>query len=296
MAMQELLGVFNRAWDMGQLPATWRHATVRPIPKPCRTLSRLSDMRPISLTSHAGKLMETMALMRLKWHVEANNVLLPCQTGYRRGLSTQDSLALRAEDLTSKRPQYDLQIAVAVDVKKAFDTVPHPTVVATVSAAGLTGKPLQYIRAFLDGRTFSTSVGRAQTPPAPLGLGVPQGAVLSTLLYNLVMAEWSYRLDEIPGVRHTIYADDITIWTTGGPIGPQSDAAQEALDVVHGFLLGRGLTPSPEKTQHAICGNTTARSEAASCIELKPGGTVIDATNVLRVLGVDFSTHEPPKT
>ncbi|KAM7310279.1 hypothetical protein ISCGN_007192 [Ixodes scapularis] len=56
-------------------------------------------MRPISLISHAGKLMEKMALMGLERHVEDNNVLHYCQTGFRRGLSTRDSLTLLAEDL-----------------------------------------------------------------------------------------------------------------------------------------------------------------------------------------------------
>ncbi|KAM7298561.1 hypothetical protein ISCGN_019155 [Ixodes scapularis] len=184
-AMQELLDIFNESWELGQLPAIWRHASVIPIPKPGRTPKQLTDMRPISLTSHVGKLMERMALMRLEWHIEANNVLHPCQTGFRRGLSTQDSLALFTEDLAGKHPRYDIKIAVAIDVKKAFDSVPHPTVMAAASAAGLTGKPLQYIRAFLNGRTYSVSVGNAQAPAAPLELGVPQGAVLSPLLYNL---------------------------------------------------------------------------------------------------------------
>ncbi|KAM7298149.1 hypothetical protein ISCGN_018773 [Ixodes scapularis] len=153
-AMQELLDIFNESWELGQLPAIWRHASVIPIPKPGRTPKQLTDMRPISLTSHVGKLMERMALMRLEWHIEANNVLHPCQTGFRRGLSTQDSLALFTEDLAGKHPRYDIKIAVAIDVKKAFDSVPHPTVMAAASAAGLTGKPLQYIRAFLNGRTY----------------------------------------------------------------------------------------------------------------------------------------------
>ncbi|KAM7289112.1 hypothetical protein ISCGN_029246 [Ixodes scapularis] len=184
-AMQELLDIFNESWELGQLPAIWRHASVIPIPKPGRTPKQLTDMRPISLTSHVGKLMERMALMRLEWHIEANNDLHLCQTGFRRGLITQDSLALFAEDLAGKHPRYDIKIAVAIDVKKAFDSVPHPTVMAAASAAGLTGKPLQYIREFLNGRTYSVSVGNAQAPAAPLELGVPQGAVLSPLLYNL---------------------------------------------------------------------------------------------------------------
>ncbi|KAM7293909.1 hypothetical protein ISCGN_023481 [Ixodes scapularis] len=186
-AMQKLLDIFNESWELGQLPAIWRHASVIPIPKPGRTPKRLTDMRPTSLTSHVGKLMERMALMRLEWHIEANNVLHPCQTGFRRGLSTQDSLALFAEDLAGKHPRYDIKIAVAIDVKKAFDSVPQPTVMAAASAAGLAGKPLQYIRAFLKGRTFSVSVGNAQAFTAPLELGVPHGAVLSPLFYNLVM-------------------------------------------------------------------------------------------------------------
>ncbi|KAM7299024.1 hypothetical protein ISCGN_019591 [Ixodes scapularis] len=154
-AIQELLDISNESWELGQLPAIWRHASVIPIPKPGRTPKQLTDMRPISLTSHVGKLMERMALMRLEWHIEANNVLPPCQTGFRRGLSTQDSLALFAEDLAGKHPRYGIKIAVAIDVKKAFDSVPHPTVMAAASAAGLTGKPLQYIRALLNGRTYS---------------------------------------------------------------------------------------------------------------------------------------------
>ncbi|KAG0414919.1 hypothetical protein HPB47_007917 [Ixodes persulcatus] len=286
-AMQELLDIVNESWELGQLPAIWRHASVIPIPKPGQTPKQLADMRPISLTSHVGKLMERMALMRLEWDIEANNVLHPCQTGFRRGLSTQDSLALFAEDLAGKHPRYDIKIAVAIDVKKAFDSVPHPTVMAAASAAGLTGKPLQYI---------GVSVGNPQAPAAPLELGVPQGAVLSPLLYNLLMADSSHHLDKIPGICHTIYADDVTIWTTGGPVGPQNDSAQEALDIVAEFLIERGLTPSPDKTQYAVFGNTNARREATPCIELKFGGTVITTTNVLRVLGVDFSAHGPPVT
>ncbi|KAG0417894.1 hypothetical protein HPB47_005276 [Ixodes persulcatus] len=272
-AMQELLDIFNESWELGRLPAIWRHASVIPIPKRGRTPKQLTDVRSLSLTSHVGKLMERIALM-----------------------CTQDSLALFAEDFSGKHPRYDIKIAVAIDVKKAFDSVPHPTVMAAASAAGLTGKPLQYIRAFLNGRTYIVSVGNAQAPAAPLELGVPQGAVLSPLLYNLVMADLSHRLDKIPGIRHTIYADDVTIWTTGGPVAPQNDSAQEALDIVAGILLERGLTPSPDKTQYAVFGNTNGRREATPCIELKFGGTVITATNVLRVLGVDFSAHGPPVT
>ncbi|KAM7312645.1 hypothetical protein ISCGN_009550 [Ixodes scapularis] len=158
-AMQELLDIFNESWELGQLPVIWRHASVIPIPKPGRTPKQLTDMRPISLTSHVGKLMESMALMRLEWHIEANNVLHPCQTGFRRGLSTQDSLALFAEDLAGKHPRYDIKIAVAIDVKKAFDSVPHPTVMAAASAAGLTGKPL-HVAAVEEHRVLTALLGR----------------------------------------------------------------------------------------------------------------------------------------
>lgn len=50
------------------------------------------------------------------------DVFHSCQTGFRCGLNTLEALALIAEDLAGGRPRYDIKIAIAVPLKKAFDT------------------------------------------------------------------------------------------------------------------------------------------------------------------------------
>ncbi|XP_072140696.1 uncharacterized protein [Dermacentor andersoni] len=49
--------------------------------------------------------------------------------------------------------------------------------------------------------------------------GTPQGSVISPTLFNLTMIGLSRTLSRVEGIRHTIYADDITIWCVGGSDG-----------------------------------------------------------------------------
>ncbi|KAG0427528.1 hypothetical protein HPB47_025429 [Ixodes persulcatus] len=48
------------------------------------------------------------------------------------------------------------------------------------------------------------------------GRGTPQGAVLSPLLFNLALLKLPPALAAIPGLHHSMYADDITLWVTKG--------------------------------------------------------------------------------
>lgn len=98
------------------------------------------------------------------------------------------------------------------------------------------------------------------------------------------MAPLCYRLAEVPGLRFTVYADDVTIWTTGGSDGEQSDTIQAGLDVIAAFLQEVGLTPAAEKTQFVILGTKAAR--AAAHFSFTFDGQKITRKETIRVLGV----------
>ena len=51
------------------------------------------------------------------------------------------------------------------------------------------------------------------------------------------------------GINHTIYADDITIWTAGGGDADTEEALQKALSATESFLVGTGLRCSPKKSE-----------------------------------------------
>lgn len=81
------------------LPAQWKIATICVIPKPVKRPDSLSNLRPISLTSCVGKVLEKMALNRHEWHLEQQALLPPTLLEFRRHVSTQDAALLIKQDV-----------------------------------------------------------------------------------------------------------------------------------------------------------------------------------------------------
>ncbi|KAG0414968.1 hypothetical protein HPB47_007849 [Ixodes persulcatus] len=177
----------NSLWTSGNLPSSFRHATVCFIPKPGKPLM-LENLRPISLTSCVGKLLERMIQVRVQEYMEENNLFTHQMFGFSRHLSKQD---------------------------KAFDCILHAAILRQISELGLGKRTYNYVRSFLSDRTANIQLegDASETFPVNVGSGTPQGAVISPLLFNIAMLPMSRKLKQVAGLQHAIYADDITIWT-----------------------------------------------------------------------------------
>lgn len=53
--------------------------------------------------------------------------------------------------------------------------------------------------------------------------GLSQGVILSTTLFNMAMSDLPPLVTAIPGLKHAIYADDITLWCYTGSPGTQQE-------------------------------------------------------------------------
>ena len=83
-------------------------------------------------------------------------------------------------------------------------------------------------------------MGDSRTPP---------GAVISPLLFNIALLDLPRALNEIPGIKHAIYADDVTIWTNTDSLGQMEDALQWAADTVERIGRTCRLRFSPTKSE-----------------------------------------------
>ena len=85
-----LLQIFNSIWITGDIPNSWKEATVIPIPKPGKDPSDPNSYRPIALTSCLCKTMERLVNNRLVWVLETEKLLSKFQCGFRKSNSTLD--------------------------------------------------------------------------------------------------------------------------------------------------------------------------------------------------------------
>ncbi|XP_037518250.1 uncharacterized protein LOC119395029 [Rhipicephalus sanguineus] len=288
----------NEAWKTGRLPGEWKHANTVLIPKPGKPLG-LSNLRPISLTSCIGKLAEHVILNRLSEHVEEKQYFPYTMIGYRPGLSTQDAM-LRIKKSLLDRPTRDTKALLGLDVEQAFDNIRHQAILTAISEHNLGTRFYQYVNAFLEDRTATLRIGEHVSQSFDLGdKGTPQGSVLSPFLFNLAMAKLSRALGEIADVEHTIYADDVTIWSTGGSDAELEARMQEAISVTEAHLTPMGLRCSSRKSELLIYhpprrGRPSKdwRRPIPPCIELHDSdGKRIPTVDKIRILGLIIQSN-----
>nr|VZI31980.1 unnamed protein product [Spirometra erinaceieuropaei] len=96
-----------------------------------------------------------------------------------------------------------------IDFLKAFDTVPHQSLIHKLNKIGISGKFLKWIDNFLVGRHQVICIGRGMSDPAMVESGVPQGSVLGPILFLIYVDDAARALY----CEVAMFADDMKIWS-----------------------------------------------------------------------------------
>ncbi|KAM7301179.1 hypothetical protein ISCGN_016719 [Ixodes scapularis] len=249
VAQDALVKWFNAIWNSGDVPNEWKKAMVVPLLKAGKPPGKAESYRPVSLTSCISKLFERMVQARICWYLEEHHSLPNCMTGFRRGLAAQDSILDLTSDIEDNKNRRRNTIAVFLDVERAYDSVPLPTVLKRMTEIGLTGKIQKFLANFLTGRKIQIRSEGTVSSPRVLHRGLPQGSVLSPVLFNIVMATLPNAIPPTPlPVQVSIYADDVCLWVAGIYTTQIHRSIQDATQAVDEFLAESGLSLSKSKT------------------------------------------------
>ena len=109
---------------------------------------------------------------------------------------------------------------------------------------GITGHILAWVKDFLTGRSYRVAVGGSTSPPHPIRRDVPQGAILSPLLFNVLLSD----LHTPPHSYLLVYAGDITIVTRAATLAQAQTNLQAATTSLQTWVSTWGLSINASKS------------------------------------------------
>jgi hypothetical protein len=182
------------------------------IPKPGKDPTNPQSYRPISLLNITGKILEKILTSRLKHVLETNNLLPPEQFGFRAQRSTINPILEFHTDSTRHANLKECTLAVFLDIERAFDTVWHDGLIQKLISLRLNPNFIKIIDSFLTNRTCRVKIQNSKSASIQLQAGVPQGSILSPLLYITYCRD--FPVSEDPRTKTRLFADDTAVWTS----------------------------------------------------------------------------------
>ena len=203
--------LFDLCIKKGKIPSPWKIAEVRPIFKK-GSKSEPGNYRPVSLTSVICKVFETFIRDKLSEHITQSNLLYEHQFGFTKGRSCITQLLTTIFDWMDSLDDGSPVDVVYLDLRKAFDTVPHRRLFHKLEGYGIKGPLLSVVKDFLTGRSQYVSVNGQNSATMDVTSGVPQGSVLGPILFT-------YYINDMPrGIENLlkIFADDTKLYANVG--------------------------------------------------------------------------------
>ncbi|MCP3668300.1 MAG: hypothetical protein GY696_38400, partial [Gammaproteobacteria bacterium] len=173
-----------------------------------------------------------------------------------------------------------------IDLKQAFDSVWTDNLIRDIQALGIRGRMLLWLTNFLKNRSFRVRFDGHLSNSKDKLVGIPQGTVLSPLLFALYLNDIDKIIPE--GVNIALYADDIVLWTTNPDDHRSAFLINEALRHLRLYLQQKRLFISLPKTKAVLFSKCRAATLDRRNLRLIYGDETIEIVQSIRYLGLQL--------
>ncbi|KAF7242143.1 putative RNA-directed DNA polymerase from transposon BS [Varanus komodoensis] len=249
--------VINASLREGWVPAPLKEAAIRPVPKKASLDPEVAaNYRLVANILFLGKVLERVVAGQLQALLDETDYLDPFQSGFRPRYGTESALVTPYEDLCRERDRGSASLLVLLNLSVAFDTIDHGILLDRLVGLGVGGTALQWFHSYLNGRFQKVVLGDYGSAPWQLCHGVPQGSILSPLLFNIYMKPLGEVIRRC-GLRNHQYADDAQLYLSFFTNPGEAVAVLNwCLAEVMGWMRAHKLKLKPDKTEVLLVGRS----------------------------------------
>ena len=264
---------------------------IRPIPKN-NTPINPEDYRPINILPVLGKVFEKIIHKQITNYLTQYGLLDKFQSGFKPNHSTTTALLKVTNDIYLAKDRGQMTILALLDLSKAFDCVDRDILLAKLRSMKFSENTLAWMQSFLSDRKQSVSVGNNVSNWRSTEAGVPQGSVLSPLLFSIYLCDLS---EQLKHCRYHLYADDMQLYihTKPNDIQETIEKLNEDLTNIQQWTEIHSLKVNPLKSQAIIIGSEKAHTKlkAINTPPIKFQDTEIVWKESVKNLGIIFDKN-----
>ncbi|CAB3999650.1 Hypothetical predicted protein [Paramuricea clavata] len=214
-----------------------------------------SNNRPLSLLEVVSQVCEKVVLNQFSSYLKEFNRISSHQSGNRSLHSTETLNIFVTDTMLEAIDNKKLTALILLDLSKAFDSVSHSILLHKLSCIGASPEAVKWFQEYLIGRSQYVRIGSTKSSARPITHGVPQGAILSPLLFCIY-------INDLPGSIQSCnldsYVDDSKLYKSFCIYDlEQTTINLEAdLQIVAKWCLEHQLLINPEKTKFLVVGKT----------------------------------------
>lgn len=267
----------NRMWKAGHVDTDMKKIKVIAIPKPGKNPEEIGNLRPISMLNCSLKIVNAAVLGQLNRFVHENAILPVTSFGFRKHSSTTTCLNYVINTINATKREGKIAGAVFIDLSSAYNTVRTDTLETILCQYGSPVELTSWICNFLRERTVQIQVGDKLVERSICD-GLPQGDVLSPLLFNIYTAQ--LHDIQIDGVVLVQFADDFMAVVAGNSREQVQFRTQRFLDVFKVKSEKLNLKINENKTKVMLF------QRNQKTLDLKIGDMALETVNTHKYLGL----------
>ena len=178
--------LINMIWRSGEFPSDWRDGNIIPLFKK-GSKKEAANYRPITLLNTMAKIYEAVILERLNCEVDERKLLDDYQAGFRNGRSTTTNVMIITEVIRERKANKKTTQLAYLDISGAYDSVSRLGLRNVLAEAQVGVRMHKALTSWLKTSTRRVVSTGDKSRDFEVNHGVPQGSVLSPLLFNLYL-------------------------------------------------------------------------------------------------------------